>query len=49
VVVTEVVEVAGDLALEKFAGIRAAYGEDTFVAERAIERGVGHGELGITG
>jgi hypothetical protein len=47
--VAEVVEVAGDLALKEHVGVRAAYGEDAFVAEGAIERGIGHGGLGIAG
>jgi hypothetical protein len=43
-VVVEVTEVAGQLALEEFAGIRAANGEYAFVAEGAEKRGIGHGE-----
>ena len=39
----EIVEVAGELALEELGSVRAAYGEQGFVVERGEEGGVGHG------
>ncbi|MNO93755.1 hypothetical protein D3C76_853590 [compost metagenome] len=40
--VVQVAQVAGQLALEEFAGVYAAYGEETFVVQSGEERGVGH-------
>ncbi|BAQ79387.1 putative uncharacterized protein [Pseudomonas sp. St29] len=41
--VAEVIEVAGQLTLKEFAGIRAADGEDAFVGQGAEKSGVSHG------
>ncbi|MNI77278.1 hypothetical protein D3C73_1335590 [compost metagenome] len=39
----EVVDVAGQLALQKLAGVGAADGEDALVGQGAVESGIGHG------
>ncbi|MOA05620.1 hypothetical protein D3C78_1252250 [compost metagenome] len=41
--VVEVADVAGQLALQKFAGVRAADGENAFVGQGAEKSGIGHG------
>ena len=40
----EVIEVAGQLSLQKLARIRAAYGQDAFVRQNAKESSVSHDE-----
>src|SRR5450830_1824919 len=41
--VTQVVEVAGQLALEKLGGVGAADGKNAFMGQRAEKSGIGHG------
>ena len=43
---TQVVEVAGQLTLQELAGVRAAYGQQAFVAEAAEKGRVGENEVG---